>query len=222
MPPPEPSSFGLPDGLLDRVLALDTGARRRLVAIAGTPAGGKSTLAAALTDALVAKGVRAANVPMDGFHLDNRLLDERGLRARKGAPETFDGAGFVALMRRLRTEEQVVYPVFDRGQDQAIAGAGLVPAECPLVVVEGNYLLFNEAPWTALTDIWDLSVWVETSEATVLQRCVQRWLDHGFGPDAARARAEQNDLPNARRVIAGRLPADIVVPEPQRERADVT
>ena len=221
MKPLDQSKFRLPPDLLERVLALDPGGRRRcLVAIAGTPAGGKSTLAAALTEALIARGVAAANVPMDGFHLDNGLLDQKGLRPRKGAPETFDGAGFVALMRRLLTEDDVVYPVFDRAQDQAIAGAGRVPAECRTVIVEGNYLLFDEAPWRALTDLWDLSVWVETSEETVIARCVQRWLDHGHGPDAARARAESNDLPNARRIMRARLAADVTVPE--RQSADVT
>lgn len=146
---------------------------------------------------------------MDGFHLDNRLLDARGLRSRKGAPETFDVAGFVALVKRLRAGGDVVYPIFDRSRDIAIAGAAVIEANCTLAIIEGNYLLFNEDPWRELASLWDLSVWLEVPEAMLRQRCVQRWLDHDHTPEAALARAEGNDLANARRIAAARLPADV-------------
>ncbi len=102
--------------LLKRLLALQ-GADRKLIAIAGAPASGKSVLGAALRDELRRNGVRAELVPMDGFHLDNRLLDARGLRARKGALETFYVAGFIALVQRLRTQAELFYPLFDREHD---------------------------------------------------------------------------------------------------------
>ena len=200
--------------LLQAVADLADTGHRRLVAIAGMPASGKSTLADELVAALVADGVSAANVPMDGFHLDNRILEARGLRARKGAPETFDAAGFVALMQRMRTEDEVFYPIFDRAQDQSIAGAGCVTSDCDLIVVEGNYLLFREPPWNQLVDIWDLSIWIDTPEQVVLERCTQRWLDHGHSPEAAHARASSNDLPNAQRIGKMRLTADIQIGDP--------
>ncbi|MEM0937943.1 MAG: sugar transporter [Pseudomonadota bacterium] len=193
--------------LVARVRSTPFRHRRRLVAVAGPPASGKTTLAAALAQALGA----AAAVPMDGFHLDNRVLDDRALRPRKGAPETFDAAGFCALVARLREEDEVVYPIFDRAQDQAIAGACVVGPDCETVVLEGNYLLFREAPWATLAPLWDVSIWVETPLETVRARCRARWLAHGHSTDAARARADTNDVPNAQRVIGGKLPADFAV-----------
>ncbi len=203
-----------PMQLVERVASLPLQARRRLIAIAGAPASGKSTLAAALTERLAMAGRAAANVPMDGFHLDNRLLDAAGLLSRKGAPETFDADGFIALMRRLKSEESVCYPVFDRTRDLAIAGAGRVGPDCDLVIVEGNYLLFDEPPWNGLVSLWDLSIWIDTPEAVIRDRCIARWLAHGHAPGAARARAEGNDLVNARRVMAARLPPDLTLARP--------
>lgn len=210
---PDGSLLEVPAEIVSRIQALPLRRRRRLVAVAGPPASGKSTTAAALTAALKAAGAHAECVPMDGFHLDNRILDSRDLRARKGAPETFDADGFIALMQRFLEDEEVVYPLFDRARDIAIAGAGVVTAACDLVVIEGNYLLFDEEPWSRLIDIWDHSIWVDVSEDTVVARCTARWLEHGHAPEAARARAEGNDLRNARRIFGARLPADTIVSE---------
>ena len=150
-------------------------------------------------------------IPMDGFHLDNRLLDARGLRHRKGAPETFDAEGFIALMCRVKDGGEVVYPLFDRTRDLAVAGAAAIGADCDLAIIEGNYLLFDEAPWEALAPLWDISIWYDVPEAILLERCVQRWLDHGHTPEDARARAEGNDMANARRIADARLPADVTL-----------
>ncbi len=205
--------------LLARLLAL-RGTGRKLIAVAGAPASGKSFLGGALCDALCRDGLRAELVPMDGFHLDNRILDARGLRARKGAPETFDVAGFIALIQRFRSEREVVYPIFDRAHDLSIAGAGVVAPSCDMVIIEGNYLLFDEHPWAALAGLWDFSIWLDTPEETILQRCVARWLAHGYDPEAARIRAERNDLANAHRIIAARLPADVTLSEADLKRVE--
>ena len=194
--------------LAKRILALPKGGGRCLVAIAGAPASGKSMLAASLTEAVNHAGRTARAIPMDGFHLDNRLLDTRGLRARKGAPETFDAEGFIALMHRLKGGGDIVYPLFDRERDIAIAGAAVIEADCDMAIIEGNYLLLDEDPWRELSPLWDLSVWLDTPEAVLRERCIQRWLDHDHTPEAARARAEGNDLVNAKRIIKARLKAD--------------
>ncbi len=149
---------------------------------------------------------------MDGFHLDNRILDDLGLRTRKGAPETFDLDGFMTLLRRLeRGEPDIFIPVFDRSQDLSIAGARRLTADRQVVIIEGNYLLFDEPVWRDLMPFWDLSIWIETPEAVVRERCIARWLEHGHSAQAAQSRAESNDIPNAKRVLEKRLAADITL-----------
>ena len=197
--------------LVERILALPKDRGRRLIAIAGAPASGKSVLAGVLTEAVNRAGRTARTIPMDGFHLDNRLLDAQGLRAKKGAPETFDAQGFIALVRRLKGGGEVVYPLFDRERDIAIAGAAAIEADCDVAIIEGNYLLLDEDPWRGLSPFWDISVWLETPEPVLRERLIQRWLDHDHTPEAARARAEGNDLVNARRITSARLTADVTL-----------
>ena len=200
------------DELARHVAALPvTGDRRLIVAIAGAPAGGKSQMAATLNTAVNLAGRAANQIPMDGFHIDNTILDARGTRHRKGAPETFDVGGFISLVHRIRTREEVVYPLFDRSRDLAVAGAAVIESECDVAIIEGNYLLLDEDSWRSLAPLWDISVWIEIPEQLVIERCVQRWLDHGHTLEAARARALGNDLANARRVNDARLPADVTL-----------
>lgn len=199
------------EALLGPVLAAPRAGRRRLVALAGPPASGKSTVAELLVARLNAAGCPAAVVPMDGFHLDNRILERRDLLARKGCPESFDHGGLLRLVRALSDSPQVFYPIFDRARDIAIAGAGEVAADCDTLVVEGNYLLYDAPGWRDLQPCWDVSIRLDVPEAVLHRRLVDRWLAHGLSPDAARARAEGNDLRNATLVAAAALPADVTL-----------
>ena len=124
---------------------------------------------------------------------------------------TFDAEGFIALVRRLKLYAEVVFPRFDHSLDLAIAGTGVVETDCDMAIVEGNYLLFSEPPWRALAPLWDLSIWLEESETTLRERCIQRWLDYDHTLEAARVRAETNDMQNFRRIVSARLPADVTV-----------
>lgn len=184
------------------------GTGRFVVALAGPPGAGKSTLAEGLAAALQ-PGARV--VPMDGFHYDNAVLDARSLRKVKGAPETFDVAGFLHLMQRLRAGGDVAIPVFDRSIDLARAGADVVTDADRFLVVEGNYLLLNEAPWTDLAPFFDLTVFLDVPEAELERRLVQRWLGYGRSPQDAHDWTWSNDIPNARRVVRGARPADVVI-----------
>lgn len=202
--------------MIDRIKAIlarlpDPSGGRCLIALAGAPGSGKSSLAAPLVEQLTRRGRPAALVPMDGFHLDNRILTARGLLTRKGAPETFDAAGFLALIKRLKHGEEVIAPCFDRDRDIAIAGAVEIPSSTKTVVVEGNYLLFDEAPWRALAPLWDLSVFLDVAEEELRHRLVNRWKDHGLDDRSALDRAEGNDLANARRILAARLPSTMTI-----------
>lgn len=195
----------------DRAHELRSQQSRVLVAIAGAPGSGKSTLADEVARRLRLQKCPAQVVPMDGFHLDNAILQDRGLQSRKGAPETFDVAGFLHAVHRLKEGQEVILPSFDRNRDIAIAGCVAVPADCPVVVIEGNYLLFDEAPWRDLAPLWDISVSLEVSMPEIRGRLIQRWLSHGLSRVAATNRAESNDIPNAQRVIARALPAQIAL-----------
>lgn len=182
---------------------------RVLVAISGPPGSGKSTLAAELGRRLSDQKCKVGIVPMDGFHLDNAVLDSRGTLNRKGAPHTFDGAGFVHLVRRLKERADVAVPLFDRARDISIASALVIPAEADVVIVEGNYLLFDEAPWFNLSRLWSLSVCLQVPMPELRARLIHRWLSLGHSSAAATRRAEANDIPNAQAVLDKALPADI-------------
>ncbi len=202
---------GLAGLILDRAQGRGAGAGRFVVALAGPPAAGKSTLAADLAARLSAAGAGARVVPMDGFHYDDTVLEARGQRARKGAPETYDATGFVHLIRRLRDEDEVAIPIFDRALELSRAAADVVGPADRLLIVEGNYLLLDRAPWTALRPLFDLTVFAEVPEAELVRRLTARWHHHGKTEAEARAWIEGNDLPNALTVIRGSARAEIVL-----------
>jgi len=197
--------------LLERVLQSPRRQARRVVAIAGPPASGKSTLAAALVAALQQAGVTSQLVPMDGFHLDNRILTARGILDRKGSPPSFDAIGLLRLVQVLGASQELYYPVFDRDRDLSIAGAGHIAPNCDTIVIEGNYLLMDAPIWRDMAGYWDLSIQLTCAEAELEARLNKRWLDQGLTPEAARLRAQSNDLPNARLVGQTALRADVVL-----------
>ena len=187
---------------------------RMIVGIAGPPASGKSTLAEAVVEKLntAEKGTppKATLVPMDGYHLDNRILEARGLLARKGAPETFNAEGFCQAIEQLATAKQEsILPVFDRQLDLAIANAITIPRDIPIIVVEGNYLLLKSAPWNRLHKVFDATLFVSPSIDVLEARLKERWITHGLDPQAAFKRAKENDLPNAETVIKQSAKADL-------------
>ena len=197
--------------LVERVLQSPRRQARRVVAIAGPPASGKSTLAAALVAALQQAGVSSQLVPMDGFHLDNRILTARGILDRKGSPPSFDAIGLLRLVQVLGASQELYYPVFDRDRDLSIAGAGHIAPDCDTIVIEGNYLLMDAPIWRDMAGYWDLSIQLTCAEAELEARLTKRWLDQGLTPEAARLRAQSNDLPNAQLVRQTALRADVVL-----------
>lgn len=200
--------------LVAEIIARAAGRSRLMVAITGAPAAGKSTLAAALCDKINAFSADhpAIVVPMDGFHYDNAVLDARGHRARKGAPHSFDAAGFKTMLSRLKTGDgEVAVPLFDRVMDLARAGAALVTEQHRIVLVEGNYLLLNQPVWRDLHCYFDISITLQVPFPILEQRLIQRWLDHGANYEAARARALANDIPNAQTVVEQSFPAEFTL-----------
>ncbi|MCU1490430.1 MAG: nucleoside/nucleotide kinase family protein [Acidimicrobiaceae bacterium] len=183
---------------------------RAVLGICGQPGAGKSTLAAHLVTEL---GPLAALVPMDGFHLAQAELERLGRAQRKGAPDTFDALGYVALLQRLRgsTEEVVYAPSFRRDLEEPIAGAIPVGPQVRLVVTEGNYLLDTAPGWVGVRPLLDEAWYVETDENLRLERLVARHIAFGKEPAAARAWALGPDQENARRIAEAGARADLVV-----------
>lgn len=183
---------------------------RFLVAIAGPPGAGKSTVAEQLAALLPENS--AIVVPMDGFHYDNIVLERLGLRHRKGAPETFDLRGFMALLRRIRAgEPDIAIPVFDRTVELSRAAAALIAADAKFIFAEGNYLLLDEDPWNELAGLFDFTIFLDVPRQELERRLLQRWREHGRSDEDGRNWVATNDMPNVDRVLGRRRPADLVI-----------
>lgn len=196
--------------LTARARALVATGQRSLLGISGAPGAGKSTVCAAL---LASMGEDAALVGMDGFHLANDELVRLGRRQRKGAADTFDVDGYVALLWRLRNQsEDVIYaPRFDRGLEEAIGSAVAVRREMPLVLTEGNYLLLEDDGWDQVRNCLDEVWFIDTPAGDRVDRLVARRRLAGESTAAATSWVLDVDQVNAGRVEASRARADLVV-----------
>jgi pantothenate kinase len=186
---------------------------RAILGITGPPGAGKSTLAGLLVRRL---GAEAVLVPMDGFHFAQVELQRLGRAARKGAPDTFDVGGYVALLDRLRRQpgETVYAPTFRRDLEEPIAGAIPVPPTARIVVTEGNYLLENAWSWAAVRPLLDEVWYLDLAEKVRVSRLVARHIAHGRSEPEARRWVHDVDQANAARIEAGRDRADLVVRVP--------
>lgn len=197
----------LPD-LRERLRTMARGPGRTMVALAGPPGAGKSHV----TDALLADLPGATLLPMDGYHLDDRLLSARGDLPRKGAPWTFDLNGFAVMLERLGGDDgrDVLVPVFDRDLEISRAAAREIPASARLILVEGNYLLLDRPGWRDLGRHFALTVMLDVPQAVLRARLTARWRD--LPPDQARAKLEANDLPNMELVLTASRAPDLILP----------
>jgi len=200
--------------LADVVQARAASGDRVIVALAGAPGSGKSTLADKLAGKLNGRQAGlAAVLPMDGYHYDDLHLVPAGLRPRKGAPHTFDVGGLFHTLGRMRArdEAEVAVPVSDRKIEIARAGARLIGAEVPVILVEGNYLLLKQPPWDRLLPQFDVTVMVDVPEHVLRSRLRGRWDRLGLTESQISEKLEENDLPNGRVVRAESVAADYLI-----------
>ncbi|WP_218104221.1 nucleoside/nucleotide kinase family protein [Streptomyces sp. MnatMP-M17] len=204
------------DALVASARALITPGRRRVLGITGAPGSGKSTLAETIVTAL---GDQAVLVGLDGFHLSNSELHRLGRHARKGAADTFDAAGYVNLLRRLRArEDETVYTsFFDRSLEESISCAVPVPREVPLIITEGNYLLVEGSDWGPVRTFLDECWYVDPGDGVRLERLIARHMAFGRSAEEARERSYGSDQRNAQLIEGTRARADRIVRVPTVE-----
>ena len=206
------SPITLPEVCQQRLRHLLASGGRHILGLVAAPGAGKSTLAQAIQTQL---GDMVQVVPMDGFHLANSELQRLGRRNRKGAPDTFDAAGYVNLLRRIHAQsaDEVVYaPEFRRDIEEAIAGAIPVLPQTRLIVTEGNYLLLDDAPWSQARSVLDEVWYLQVPDALRHERLLARHMHFGRSREAALSWIASTDEPNAVRVAACRGRADAQVP----------
>lgn len=181
---------------------------RKVLGLIGAPGSGKSTLASALKDHF---GPRAVIVPMDGYHLANTELARLGRAHRKGAEDTFDSAGYVSLLRRIRNQQpgEIIYaPEYRREVEEGIAGAIAIRPEAQLVITEGNYLLLDRGHWAVVRPLLDLAWYVDVDDNVRRERLVERHMRFGRSRQEAIDWANNTDEPNARLIATTRDRAD--------------
>ncbi|HAT33620.1 MAG TPA: nucleoside/nucleotide kinase family protein [Janthinobacterium sp.] len=184
---------------------------RVILGIVGAPGAGKSTFAQALQ---LAFPQLSQVVPMDGFHLANSELARLGRAGRKGAPDTFDDAGYCALLRRLRAQgpSEVVYaPEYRRDIEEGVAGAIAIHPHTRLIITEGNYLLLDEGHWPAAAALLDQAWFLDVDQDLRTSRLLRRHQRFGRTPQAALDWVAGTDEPNARLIAATRVRAGLVV-----------
>lgn len=201
--------------IVDLAIGLVGERRRAILGITGAPGAGKTTLVESLLSGIAARqgGDWVAHLPMDGFHLADAQLRRIGALDRKGAEHTFDQGGFAHTLTRVRAhpEEWIYVPGFERTLEQPLAAALVIPPAARLVVTEGNYLLLPTSPWTDAREQLDEVWFVTTPQETRLARLIDRHVEFGKDPGAARDWVLTSDEANAVLVATTQERADRVL-----------
>lgn len=200
--------------LLSEVAARVRGVSGRpyLLGIAGPPAAGKSTLARRLANDLSrVHGLMARHCPMDGFHLSNERLEAMGLRAAKGRIDTFDAQGLLVAVQRLSAKRAFWWPLYSRSRHDPVADGIRITGDEDVCIVEGNYLFCDTPVWRDIGSFFEIRIFVDAPDKVLRRRLLGRHRSGGRNLDQAVAKIARTDLPNARRIRAGKGVAEIVI-----------
>ena len=181
---------------------------RYFIALSGPPASGKSTISEKLVKDLTLKGHNSSILQMDGFHYDDQILKQKSLLLKKGAPETFDVMGFLNFLFRLRNENEVAIPIFDRSLELSRSSAVIISKETRVVIVEGNYILLKTHPWRALHKFFNSTIMITTKYEILEKRLIERWRSFNIPEEEIKQKVFENDLPNGVNVYKNSILAD--------------
>ena len=184
---------------------------RYFIALSGPPASGKSTISENLVKDLSAKGYNSSILQMDGFHYDDLILKERKLLSKKGAPETFDVMGLINFVSRLRKEDEVVIPIFDRSLELSRSSAVIISKNTKVIIVEGNYVLLNSYPWSELHKFFNTTVMINCEKKILEKRLIERWENFNLPKKEIDEKVYKNDLPNGVNVLKNSIGAEYIL-----------
>jgi pantothenate kinase len=185
--------------------------QRIIIGIVGKPGAGKSTLTSYLLSNLVEE--KAVLVPMDGYHLSNKLLEEYGKADRKGAYDTFDARGYSELLKRIKLDldSDIYFPIFHREIEESIVAEGVVLKDCKLVLTEGNYLLLDKHGWQDVKSFLTESWYIQIEDELRWERLMARSIKYGRSPEIAHKWTHGSDEINAQVVETTKDKADVVL-----------
>ena len=181
---------------------------RYFIALSGPPASGKSTISEKLLKDLTLKGHNSSILQMDGFHYDDQILKQKSLLLKKGAPETFDVMGFLNFLFRLRNENEVAIPIFDRSLELSRSSAVIISKETRVVILEGNYILLKTHPWRELHKFFNSTIMINTKNEILEKRLIERWRSFNIPEEEIKQKVFENDLPNGVNVYKNSILAD--------------
>jgi pantothenate kinase len=195
----------------EMISAAASSSTRTIIGIVGKPGGGKSTLSKFLL-----KGcdpLLVSVLPMDGFHLSNKVLKSLGRSERKGAPDTFDVKGFINVLERIVHDHSnsIYYPIFDRSIEESIAAQGVVLPSTRVIIVEGNYLMHDQGGWQDVSPLLNQCWYAYLDEDVRISRLISRHIAFGKDPESAKAWAKGTDQRNADLIEAGVARCDFLV-----------
>jgi putative kinase len=198
---------------------IGTSRERVVVLLAGPPGSGKSTTAAlweflSLNDPSLEM---VQHLSIDGFHFPNTFLDANtcmqdgksiSLKEIKGAPETYNVEALKKAVHQLKSKD-VLWPEYDRKLHDPVENKILVTAAA--VIIEGNWVLFNQSPWDSLAELADVTIFIEADEQILKQRLIQRKLRGRYSDDFVQEHYRKADKPNINLVMNDSCRADTVL-----------